>query len=198
MPPTGLKPWPGRTPRLDVTLGAVLLQLPGSHGRTTYLHGGSGPGPSCRPSAHRIQRRNAGEIQMWRSLRLGQRDSARARRRLRLARLAGTCSAASAAVDEQAVDGIRHAVQGRTYGRQAAEPLPPFLILKADLEHHAPVVRMPRPVDSAVRQRRLDQCRVVLLLPPESRELSVQDLDRPPFNHCGDSTSFSWIRNGRK
>src|SRR5580704_1805191 len=135
---------------------------------------------------------------MRRGLRLGQRDSARARCRLRLARLAGTCPAAPAAVDEQAVDGIWHAVQGRTYGRQAEECLPPFLIFEADLEHHAPAVRMPRPVGGAIRQRRLDQCRVVPLLPSESRELAVQDLDRPPFSHCGDGTSCAWIRNGRK
>ena len=32
-------------------------------------------------------------------------------------------------------------------------------------------------------QRRLDQARVMLLLPPESRELTVQDLDRPPLGH---------------
>ncbi len=121
-------------------------------------------------------------------LRLRQRDSARARCRLRHARLPGTCPAAPATVDEQAVDRIWHAVQGRAYGWQAAERLPPFLILKADLEHHAPAARMPRPVDSAIRQRRLDQRRVVLLLPPESRKLAVQYLDRPPFSHCGDST----------
>src|SRR5580704_3312664 len=130
---------------------------------------------------------------MRRGLRLRQRDSARARRRLRPARLAGTCPAAPATVDEQAVDGIWHAVQGRTHGRQAAKCLPSFLIVKADLEHYAPAVRMPRPVDSAIRQRRLDQCRVVLLLPPESRKLAVQYLDRPPFSHRGDSTSCSRI-----
>jgi hypothetical protein len=36
---------------------------------------------------------------------------------------------------------------------------------------------MPRPIDSAIGQRSLDQRRVVLLLPPESRKLAVQDLD---------------------
>ena len=156
-------------------------------------HGGSGPGRSCCPGAHRIRRRNAREVEMRRGLRRGQRDRARARRRLRLAWLAVTRPAAPAAVDEQAVNGIWHAVQGRTHGWQAAERLPPFLIVKADLEHHAPAVRMPRPVDGAVRQRGLDQCRVVLLLPPESRKLTVQDLDRPPFSHQVDGTTCSWI-----
>jgi hypothetical protein len=83
-------------------------------------------------------------------LRLRQRDGARVRRRLRLARLAVPRSAAPAALDKQAVNGIRHAVQGCADGRQAAEPLPSLLIVKADLEHHAPAVRMPRPVDSAL------------------------------------------------
>src|ERR1017187_5790580 len=147
------------------------------------------PAP-CRPCAHRIQRRNASEIQMRRGLRLRLRDGARARRRLRLARLPGTCPAAPPAVDEQAADGIWHAIQGRTYGRQAAKRLPPLLILEADLEGHAPAVRVPRPVDSAIGQCRLAQGRVVLLLPPESRKLAVQYLDRPPFCHYGDSTSF--------
>ena len=52
---------------------------------------------------------------------------------------------------------------------------------------------MPRPVDSAIGQSCLDQCRVVLFLPPESRKPAVQYLDRPPFSHCGDGTSCSWI-----
>ena len=86
----------------------------------------------------------------------------------------GGCPATAPAVDEQAPDGIRHAVQGRTHGRKAAEHLPPFLIFEADLERHAPAVRMPGPIDGAVGQRRLDQRRVVLLLPPESREPAVQ------------------------
>jgi hypothetical protein len=43
---------------------------------------------------------------------------------------------------------------------------------------------MPGPVDGAIGQRRFDQCVVVLLLPPESRKLPVQNLDRPPFSHC--------------
>jgi hypothetical protein len=50
-------------------------------------------------------------------------------------------------------------------------------VVETDLEYHAPAVRMPRPVDSAIGQRRLDQRRIVLLLPPESRELAVQDLN---------------------
>ena len=87
---------------------------------------------------------------MGRGAGLGQRDSARARRRLWLARLAVPCSAAPAAVDKQAVDGIWHAVQGRSHGRQAAECLPPFLIVEADLEHNAPAARMPCPVDGAL------------------------------------------------
>src|ERR1039457_1383065 len=95
---------------------------------------------------------NASEIQMRHGLRLRLRDSARARHRLRLARLPRPCPAAPAAVDEQAADGIWHAVQGRTYGRQAAKRLPPFLILEADLEGHAPAVPVPRPVDTAIRQ----------------------------------------------
>jgi hypothetical protein len=33
----------------------------------------------------------------------------------------------------------------------------------------------------------------VLFLPPESRELAVQYLDRPPFSHCEDGTSCSRI-----
>ena len=75
---------------------------------------------------------------MRRGAGLGQRDSARARRRPGLAWLAVPCSAAPAAVDEQAVDGIWHAVQSRAHGRQAAERLPPFLIVEADLEQKCP------------------------------------------------------------
>ena len=81
---------------------------------------------------------------------LGQRDSARARRGLWLARLAVPCPAAPAAVDEQAVDGIWHAVQSRAHGWQAAERLPPFPIVEADLEHNAPAASRPCPVDSTL------------------------------------------------
>ena len=192
-------PWPGSTPRSDATPGAVLS--PAAAGKSWSgshtIHRGSEPGPSCRPGAHRIRGRDAGQIQMRRGLRLRQRDSARARRRVRLARLPGTCPAAPAAVDEQAADGIWHAVQGRTYGRQAPERLPLFLILKADLEHHAPAVRMPRPVDSAVGQRRLDQCRVVLLPAtgkPRTRRAVPRSTTIQPLRTW---YVFLWLRNGR-
>ena len=157
---------------------------------------GTETGPSCCPGAHRVRRGNAGEIQIRRGLRLRERDGARARGRLRLTWLPVACSAAPAAVDEQAVDGIWYPVQGRAYGRQAAKRLPLFLIVETDLEDHAPAVRVPRPVDRAIRQRRLDQGRVVLLLPPESRQLAVQYLNRPPLRHREDRTSFSRIGPG--
>ena len=48
---------------------------------------------------------------------------------------------------------------------------------------------MPRPVADPVGQCRLDQGRVMLFLPPEGRNLTVQDLDRPPLGHNRDRTS---------
>ena len=48
---------------------------------------------------------------------------------------------------------------------------------------------MPRPVADPVGQCRLDQGRVMLFLPPEGRNLTVQDLDRPPLGHNRDGTS---------
>ena len=156
------------------------------------------PYASAVPDAGRIQLRGADEVQLQHRLRLRQRDRVRGRRRFRPARLPVTCRAAPTAVDEQAVNGIRHGVQGRAYGRQAAEPLPLLLGAEADLKHHAPAVRMPRPVDGAIGQRGFDQCIVVLLLPQESGQLAVQDLDRPPFSHCGNGTSFPWAASGSR
>jgi hypothetical protein len=99
--------------------------------------------------------------------------------------------AAAAGVDEQAVDRIRDRIQGRAHDRQAAERLPLLLGLEEHLEHHTPPVRMPRPVADPVGQRRLDEGRVMLFLPPEGRNLAVQDLDRPPLGHNLDGTSHT-------
>ena len=79
--------------------------------------------------------------------------------------------------DEQAADRVRRGVQGRAHGRQIAERLPLLLDLEEHLEDHAPATGMPGTADGAVRQRGLDQNRVVLLLPPESRELTVQKIE---------------------
>ena len=119
----------------------------------------------------------------------GQRNGSRARSGLRPARLPGTCPAAATAVDEQAVDGIRDGIQRRAHDGQAAERFPPVFGVEEHLEHHAPPVRMPRPVADPVGQCRLDQGRVMLFLPPEGRNLTVQDLDRPPLGHNRDGTS---------
>ena len=113
--------------------------------------------------------------------------AAGARRGRRPARLPGTRPAAATAVDEQAVDGIRDGIQRRAHDGQATERSPIFGV-EEHLEHHAPPVRMPRPVADPVGQCRLDQGRVMLFLPPEGRNLTVQDLDRPPLGHNRDGT----------
>ena len=113
----------------------------------------------------------------------------RGRRGLRPARLPVTCPAAAAGVDEQAVDRIRDRIQGRAHDRQAAERLPLLFGLEEHLEDDTPPVRMPRPVADPVGQRRLDEGRVMLFLPPEGGNLAVQDLDRPPLGHNPDGTS---------
>jgi hypothetical protein len=109
------------------------------------------------------------QIQIRFVCRPGQRNSSRARRGLRPTRLPGPCPAATAAVDEQAIDRIRDRVQGRPHDRQAAERLPLLVGIEEHLEYHAPPVRMPRPVADPVGQRCLDEGRVMLFLPPEGR-----------------------------
>ena len=94
---------------------------------------------------------------------------------------------------QQAVDWVGHCIQGRAHDRQVTERLPLLLGLEEYLEDHAPAAGVPGPVEGAVGQRGLDQGGVMLLLPPESRELAVQHLDRPPLGHSQDSTRFRRI-----
>src|SRR6266508_4043201 len=91
--------------------------------------------------------------------------------------------AAAPAVDEQAVDRVWDGVQGGTDAGEVAIGLPLLVPLEGDLEHDAPAVLVPHPVDGAVGDRRLDQRRAVRVLPGARRERSVEDLDRPPFRH---------------
>ena len=75
------------------------------------------------------------------------------------------------------MDGIRDGIQGRPHDRQGAERFPLLFGVEEHLENHAPPVRMPRSVADPVGQRRLDEGRVMLFLPPEGGNLAVQDLD---------------------
>jgi hypothetical protein len=156
-------------------------------GRIGYL-------PARRWGVLRPGRRNTSEIQVRLGFGLGQGNGAGAGRGLRLARRAPTCPSAAAAVDEQTVDRVWDSVQGRAHEGQIAERLPLFLGSELHLEHHAPLVRMPRSVGSAIRQRCLDQGRVMLLLPSERRNLTVHDLYRPPLSHNRDITRLPAIR----
>ena len=129
---------------------------------------------------------------MRRGTGLGQRDSARARRRLWLARLAVPCSAAPAAVDEQAVDGIWHAVQGRAHGRRRRVPTVPHRRSRSRTRRPSGPHAMPRRRRHWSALPRSVQSRAV---PATGKPgaVAVQYLDRPPFSHCGDGTSCSWI-----
>ena len=82
--------------------------------------------------------------------RAGQRNSPRARRGPGPAWLPGTCPTAATAVDKQAIDRIRDGIQGCPHDGKAAERLPLLFGTEEHLEHHAPPVRMPRPVADPV------------------------------------------------
>src|SRR6266480_599583 len=94
-------------------------------------------------------------------------------------------SPAPAAVDDQAVHRVGHAVEGRTYRGQRAERFPLLVGVEEHLEHHAVAMLMPGPLDRAVRQRRLGKVVLVGVLPPAGGQFArVEDLDRPPVGHA--------------
>src|SRR5215469_16571753 len=168
-----------RRPSSDAWLRVVLLRC-----REPLPLAGRGDKVRC------LWRRGGGQVEDGGLDRLRQRKGTRARCRPRPSWLPARRGPAATAVDEQAIDRIWYVVERGANHGQVAERFPLLLGVEARLEGDAPVASVPVRVERAVGQRRFNELGLVGPLPLESRELSVQDLDRPPLshNHC-DATS---------
>src|ERR1700761_8500512 len=103
---------------------------------------------------------------------------------LGLARLAAAGRAAPAPVDQQAVNRVRHPVEGGAHRGQPAERVPFSVRGKEDLEDHAVLGVVPFVIERPVGDRRFGELVLVGVPPPAGRELVAgKDLDGPPFSH---------------